>query len=182
MAPKSSKTSFTREFKFKAIHYYFGNGKNVNQASNNFKVDKKLDEKWRADKETKTDFTINTAWECNVSYNGERIVQKIYRCKKKGKRIKRWWFNTQAKWIMSETYPERDETFKMSARWFAGFCRRNKYRYKVKPMYHKNLPNNFISQYPNFTQNIERKRRRGTYTSRNLDSMDQTPLPFVLEW
>ena len=40
MAPKSSKASFTREFKFKAIHYYFGNGKNVIQASNNFKVDK----------------------------------------------------------------------------------------------------------------------------------------------
>ena len=27
---------------------------------------------------------------------------------------------------MSETYPEHIETFKMSARGFAGFCRRNK--------------------------------------------------------
>ena len=39
MAPKSSRRSFTREFKLKAIFYYYDNGKNVNQASNKFKVD-----------------------------------------------------------------------------------------------------------------------------------------------
>ena len=39
MAPKSSRRSFTREFKLKAICYYYDNGKNVNQASNKFKVD-----------------------------------------------------------------------------------------------------------------------------------------------
>ena len=31
------------------------------------------------------DFTINTAWESNVSYNGKRIVQKIYRYEKRRK-------------------------------------------------------------------------------------------------
>ena len=41
-------------------------------------ADKKLSKKWRADTETNTDFTINMAWESNVSCNGERIVPKIY--------------------------------------------------------------------------------------------------------
>ena len=41
MAPKSSRRSFTRDFKLKAIHYYYDNGKNINQVSNKFKVDRK---------------------------------------------------------------------------------------------------------------------------------------------
>ena len=41
MAPTSSRASFTRGFKLEAIHYYYDNGKNVNQASNKFKVYRK---------------------------------------------------------------------------------------------------------------------------------------------
>ena len=34
MAPKPPRRYFTMEFKFKAIHYYYDNGENINQASN----------------------------------------------------------------------------------------------------------------------------------------------------
>ena len=70
------------------------------------------------------DLTINTAWGSNVSYNGERIIQKLYRYEKRRKADQEVIVhsNTKAKRIMSETYPEHVETFKMSARWFARFC------------------------------------------------------------
>ena len=100
-----------------------------------------------------------------------------------GKWIKRSGFNTQAKRIMSETYPEHVETFKMSTRRFAGFCRSNKILLRRKTLFHKKLSNNFVSQYPNFTQKHwerERKRSWDTYASRGLADMVQTPLPFVL--
>ena len=74
MAPKSSRRSFAGEFQLKAILYYYGNGKNVRQASNKFKVDRKQIRNWvKSGTETKTDFTFNTAGATNVSYNGERI-------------------------------------------------------------------------------------------------------------
>ena len=74
MAPKSSRRSFTEEFQLKAIHYYYGNGKNVRQASNKFKVDRKQIRNWvKSCTETKTDFTFNAAGATNVSYSGERI-------------------------------------------------------------------------------------------------------------
>ena len=47
-------------------------------------------------------------------------------------------------------------------------------------MLHKKIRNNFVSQYPNFTQK-HWERRRGTYASRDLAYMDQIPLPFVLD-
>ena len=46
MALKSSRRSFTRECKLKAIHYYYDKGKNVNQASNKFRVDRKQVRNW----------------------------------------------------------------------------------------------------------------------------------------
>ena len=51
MAPKSSRRSFSREFKLKAIHYYYDNRKNVNQTSNKFKVDTKQIRNWGEDEE-----------------------------------------------------------------------------------------------------------------------------------
>ena len=52
----------------------------------------------------------------------KELYKRFIDTRKEGNGIKRWCLNTQAKRIMSETYPEHVETFKMSARWFAGFC------------------------------------------------------------
>ena len=100
------------------------------------------------------DSTINNAWGSNVSYNGEKIVQKVYRYQKKRKVDQEMivYSNTQAKLIISETYPEHVETFKMSADGLHDFVEEIKYHYKGKPMLHKKLLHNFVSQYPNFTQ------------------------------
>ena len=46
MAPILSIRSFTREFKLKAIHYWYYDGENVNQAFNKFKTDYKQIRNW----------------------------------------------------------------------------------------------------------------------------------------
>ena len=56
----------------------------------------------------------------------KELYKTVIGTSKQGKRFKRWWFITETKRIMSEKYPEHVEIFKMSARWFPEFCRRNK--------------------------------------------------------
>ena len=56
----------------------------------------------------------------------KELYKRFIDTTKEGKWIKSWWFNTQAKRIMSETYPEHVENFKMSARWFVGFFQKSK--------------------------------------------------------
>ena len=51
MAPKSSRRSFTKDIKLKAIHYYYENETNFNEASNKLKVDKKQIRNWVKSKE-----------------------------------------------------------------------------------------------------------------------------------
>ena len=46
IAPTSSRISFTRGIKLQPIHYYYDIVKNVNQASNKFKVDRKQIRNW----------------------------------------------------------------------------------------------------------------------------------------
>ena len=49
----------------------------------------------------------------------KELSKRFIDTRKEEKRINRQWYNTQAKRIKSDTYPERTETFKMPARWFA---------------------------------------------------------------
>ena len=56
----------------------------------------------------------------------KELSKRFIDTRKEEKRINRQWYNTQAKRIKSDTYPEHTETFKMPARWFAWFFRRNK--------------------------------------------------------
>ena len=129
MAPKSSIRSFTREFKLKAIHSCYDNGKNAIQAFNKFKVDRKqirnlVKSEELIQKQNRTSRSTQHGKLMFPVMERELYKRFIY-TRKEGQWIKRWWFNTQAKQIMIEIYPEHVETFKISARWFAGFCRRN---------------------------------------------------------
>ena len=60
---------------------------------------------------------------------------------------------------MNETFPDHVENFIMPA----GFCWWRKYRYEGKPMLHKKLLKNSVSQYPNFIQKHWEKRQDTYY-------------------
>ena len=45
---------------------------------------------------------------------------------KEGKRVKRWWFNAKAIKLVKGKYSDEPSIFKLSQRWFEGYCRRYK--------------------------------------------------------
>ena len=98
-----------------------------------------------------------------------------------GKRVKRWWFNSKAKHIMQEIYPDSVDEFKMSNRWFTGFCRRNNISLRRKTHAAQKTPEELRQSIKDFHSSIIRERKRGTYKLKDLANMDQTPLPFVLD-
>ena len=52
---------------------------------------------------------------------------------KQSKRVKRWQFSSKAKELVKEKYPDESFSFKLSHRWFEGFCR---YRISLRRKIH----------------------------------------------
>ena len=50
-AQKQTRPSFTREFKLSVVEWYYNNNKNIFQATNKFRVDRKQMRNWIAGKE-----------------------------------------------------------------------------------------------------------------------------------
>ena len=112
---------------------------------------------------------------------GKELYKRFIYTRKEGKRFKRWWFNTQAKQIMIETYPEHVETFKIFARWFSGFCRRNNILLRRESHASQKTPQKLRKVISELHAKTMRKRRWGRNTSKDLASIDQAPLTFVLD-
>ena len=111
----------------------------------------------------------------------KELYKRFIYTRRQGKRIKRWWFNTQAKQVMIETYPEHVETFKISARWFAGFCRRNNISLRRETHASQKTPQQLRKLISELHAKTMTERRWGRNTSRDLTNIDQTPLTFVLD-
>ena len=101
---------------------------------------------------------------CKVSQN-EEIEKNIKR-----KNTKRWWFNTQSKRMMNETYPEQVE---FSFWRFTGFCRINKSSWR--------RANHAAFRAPTQLRNSISRFRANLYNTRNFANIDQMSMLFVLE-
>ena len=80
---------------------------------------------------------------------------------------------------MSVLYPDDNGEFKMSHRWFQGFCQRKGISLRRKTHAAQKSPNELRESIEQFHAKIIRQRKRGTYTL--IANMDQTPLPFDLD-
>ena len=67
----------------------------------------------------------------------KELYTKFFDMQKEGKLVKRWWFNSKARELMKEKYPDEASSFKLSHRWFEGFCRR--YRISLRRKTHTAL-------------------------------------------
>ena len=81
---------------------------------------------------------------------------------------------------MNEEYPEVTG-FKFSNRWFNGFCRRNRIAIRRNTHVAQKSPSMLKASIEKFHSKLLRERKRGTYQLRDIASMDQTLLPFVLD-
>ena len=58
---------------------------------------------------------------CNSKYSlmEDKLYSEFFPLRKDGRKVKRWWFNTQAKQLMADLYPDVKD-FKHSDQWFKG--------------------------------------------------------------
>ena len=95
-------------------------GKNISQTANKFQINQKQvrnEEKFRSLKRSKR--------HANMEKQREKELRtKFLDVWKEGKRVKFWWLYSKAKELVKEKYPDKVSSFKLSHRWFEGFCRR----------------------------------------------------------
>ena len=161
--------NFVKYFK----NYNYNNWRNVNQASNVFKVDRKDIRNW-----VKSEELIKKQKRTSRSTRHGKVVfpvmeKELYKrfigtSKESGSRD---WLMKQAKWIMSKTNPEHVGTFKMSDRWFAGFCQRNKISLGRKTHASPKNPEQLWKSISKLRANTLKEKRWGTCTSRDLVNM-----------
>ena len=121
MAPRRS---FTREFKLESVRWYYENGKNINKTSNHFTVDRKRIRDWIKSKDSirqsKNGSRSNRIGRVKYLLLEKELYKQFIEMRDTGKRVKRWWFNSEAKTMISKFYPDGDGEFIMSNRWFWG--------------------------------------------------------------
>ena len=58
------------------------------------------------------------------SFQLKELYTKFLGMRKEGKLVMRWGFNSKARQLVKEKYPDEASSFTLSHRWFEGFCRR----------------------------------------------------------
>lgn len=104
--------------------------------------------------------------------------------RKKGLKLKKWWFMHKAKTILKEIDPEAN--FQFSDDWFTGFKKRHGISLRRATNTSQKEPDNKRSAIQHFHRSIREKAKKGTsvgslgkWTKRQIANVDQTPLPFT---
>ena len=119
---------------------------------------------------------------CNARYPfmEDKLYKAFLDLRKEGRKVKRWWFDTRAKQLMNELYPDV-KNFKYSDKWFRWFCKRKNISLRKTTHAAQHAPVNLSATISKFHTKLLRVRRRGNFQLGDIANMDQTPLPFVLD-
>lgn len=181
---KKTRKSYPREFKLAVVRWYYENGKNISRTSLHFEVDRKQVRNW-----LKNESVIRKQKSKSKTIRGRKAQYPLVETKllaefkeqrKRGKIVKKWWFLSRSRTLMTELYPNAKD-FKLSDRWFSGFLRRNKLTLRRKTHVAQKPPAQLRKAIEKFHAKLLRERMRGIYTLGDIANMDQTPLPFVLD-
>ena len=108
----------------------------------------------------------------------DKLYKEFLDPRKEGRKVKRWWFDTQAKQLMNELYQDV-KNFKYSDKWFGRFCKRKNISLRKTTIAAQHAPVNLCATISKFHVKLLRVRRRGNFQLGDIANMDQTPLPFV---
>ena len=125
---KQKRKSYTRETKLKVIEFYYSRRKHLYQTCKQFELNTKTVLRWINDEKKIRDSkkgSKHTKHDRRAKYPD--VEKRLYRehrdLRRKGLKVKGWWFRTKAKQIFEELYP--DETFQFFNSWFTGFKTRS---------------------------------------------------------
>lgn len=182
---KASRRAFDREFKLQVVKEYHESGKNIAKTARKFEIDRKQVRAWVKKEEQIRGQKYKSKAHgrgCNSKYPlmEDKLYSEFLQLRKDGRKVKRWWFNTRAKQLMADLYPDVKD-FKHSDQWFKGF--RNGKNVSLRKRTHaaQHAPPSLRGALSKFHAKLLRVRRRGKFELSDIANMDQTPLPFVLD-
>ena len=115
MAP--TRKSYSREFRLETVKWFYDNEKNMNRTSNKIEVDRKQVRNWINHEDTirqqKPKSFSKGHGKVMYPMLEKELYTKFTEMRTIGKRVKRWWFNSKAKHVMQELYPDNVDEFKM---------------------------------------------------------------------
>ena len=110
----------------------------------------------------------------------KEVYTKFLDMRKEAKRVKCWWFNTKARELVEEKYPDEASSFNLSYRWCEGFCRRHSIIFLLRNTHAVQKSSaalrTAIEKFHVFTR--AQKKNFPTY---GFGNMDQTPFLFVMD-
>ena len=110
----------------------------------------------------------------------DKLYSEFLQLRKDGRKVKRWWFNTRAKQLMADLYPDVKD-FKHLDQWFKGFRNRKNVSLRKRTHAAQHAPPSLRGALSKFHAKLFCVRRRGKFELSDIANMDQTPLPFVLD-
>ena len=116
----------------------------------------------------------------------ESLHKEFLELRRKGVKVKGWWFKTRAKAILESTTPSA--TFKFSEGWFTRFKKRYHVSFRRPTNTAQKAPSEKEEAIQNFHQEIRAIQlpdggdgpQEERFRLHQIASMDQTPLPFSL--
>ena len=188
---RRKRRSYTREEKLKIVRYYNDNGKNLYQTCKHFNLNSRTVKRWivgkKAIKESKKGRKrVQFARRPKYAEMEEKLYESYKELRKKGLKMKKWWFILKAKEILKELEPGSEETFRFSDDWFSGFKKRHKISFRRPTNTCQKEPEDKRSIIQQFHRSIREKAKKGKsvgpqgkWTLRQVANVDQTPLPFT---
>ena len=177
----TKRRAFCKELKLNVINWYFENGKNINQTCNNFETDQKQMKNWFKDEEKIRSLKLSRKscqyGKVKFPFIEKERFSKFLICARKINVPSTSGWNSKARELVKEKYPDEVSTFKLSYRWLEGFWRCRKISLRRKNSCSLKVTSNAIeNSHSKSLQGV----RRGTYTLKDLANMDQILLPFVM--
>ena len=185
---KKARKSYSREEKLKVVKYYHENGKNLFQTCKRFSMNSKSVMRWVKDEEkirgsSKGSKRVKFERRAQYPEMEAKLYSEYKELRRKGLKVKGWWFRLRAKQILTELEPSTN--FQFSNGWFLGFKKRHRISMRRATNTCQKEPEDKHSAVQHFHRNIRRKAAEGEqigplgqWTPRQVANMDQTPLPF----
>ena len=184
--PKVRSKSYTREFKLDVVKFYREN--NLYKASKRFSLNTKTVLQWIKDEETIKSSKKGSKHKQHARppMHPEietRLYQEYKELRKKGIKVKGYWFRIRAKQILEVTNPDLT-TACFSNSWFDGFKQRHRISLRRATNVSQRPADDRRGAIQGFHRNIreitagEPTKIVGKFGLHQIANMDQTPLPF----
>ena len=186
---KVHRKSYTREFKLSVIAFYRSH--NLYQTSKKYELNTKTILRWAAS-EMEISKSTKGSKHCHKHHKPDHpemeaaILEEFKEMRRKGLKVKRYWFKFRARQLLAELEP--DNNFKFSNGWFDRFKARNNISLRRATNTAQKPATDKLSLIRNFHSTIRREAKPsngenvfnvGRFKLHQVANKDQTPLPFT---